>query len=116
MIALDRIQRITAWRLSLPLIKPYHLSLGAIEAFDTILIEVSDGRRTGLGEATYLTGYTDETVEGAWDKVKELSALVSGKPIDAAREALGALLAVAPFTVTAFVTALDMLEGNELLR
>lgn len=116
MIALERIQRVTAWRLLLPLVKPYHLSLGAIEAFDTILIEVSDGQRTGFGEATYLTGYTDETIEGAWDKVKELSARVAGKPIDAARETLGALLSDAAFTVTAFITAFDMLEGNELLR
>lgn len=116
MIALDRIQRVKAWRLSLPLVRPYHLSLGAIEAFDTILIEASDGQRTGFGEATYLTGYTDETIDGAWDKVKELSALVAGKTIDAARLQLGSLLTDAPFTVTAFVTAFDMLEGNELLR
>ncbi|HTX03370.1 MAG TPA: enolase C-terminal domain-like protein, partial [Candidatus Acidoferrales bacterium] len=112
----DRIERVKAWRLSLPLIRPYHLSLGAIEAFDTILIEASDGQRTGLGEATYLTGYTDETVDDAWDKVEELSVLVAGKTIDAARERLGLLLVDAPFTVTAFVTAFDMLQGNALLR
>ncbi len=110
MIAVGRIERVKAWRLSLPLVRPYHLSLGAIEAFETILVEASDGRRTGLGEATYLTGYTDETIDAAWDKVPELSALAAGKPIDAAREHLGALLPAAPFTVTAFVTAFDMLE------
>jgi len=116
MIAVDRIERVKAWRLLLPLTRPYHLALGAIEAFETILIEASDGRRTGLGEATYLTGYTDETIDAAWDKVPELSALVAGKPIDAARERLGSLLADAPFTVTAFITAFDMLEERPLLR
>jgi L-alanine-DL-glutamate epimerase-like enolase superfamily enzyme len=100
----------------LPLVTPYHLSLGAVEAFDTILIAATDGQRTGFGDATYLTGYTDETIDGAWDKVKELSALVAGKTTEAAREQLGALLAEAPFTVTGFVTAFDMLEGSELLR
>jgi L-alanine-DL-glutamate epimerase-like enolase superfamily enzyme len=115
-IALDRIQRVQAWRLSLPLVRPYHLSLGAIDAFDTILIEASDGQRVGFGEATYLTGYTDETVDGGWDNVMELSALLAGTTIEAARERLGSLLVDAPFTVTAFVTAFDMLEGNSLLR
>jgi L-alanine-DL-glutamate epimerase-like enolase superfamily enzyme len=115
-IAVGRIERVKAWRLLLPLTRPYHLALGAIEAFETILIEASDGRRTGLGEATYLTGYTDETIDGAWDKVRELSALVAGKPLDAAREHLGSLLSAAPFTVTAFITAFDMLEQNALLR
>ena len=116
MIALDRIQRVNAWRLSLPLARPYHLAFGAIDAFDTILIEAGDGRRTGVGEATYLTGYTDETVDAAWESVKELSALVAGKTAAAARTHLAGLLSSAPFTVTAFVTALDMLEENALLR
>ncbi|HEY1729083.1 MAG TPA: enolase C-terminal domain-like protein [Candidatus Baltobacteraceae bacterium] len=116
MIAVDRIEQLRAWRLSLPLTRPYHLSLGAIEAFDTILIEASDGRHSGVGEATYLTGYTDETVDAAWESVKELSALVAGKTATAARARLGDLLSSAPFTVTAFVTALDMLEEKPLLR
>ncbi|MGA3036447.1 MAG: enolase C-terminal domain-like protein [Vulcanimicrobiaceae bacterium] len=116
MIAIDRIERVKAWRLSLPLARPYHLAFGAIDAFDTILIEASDGQRTGVGEATYLTGYTDETVDAAWDKVKELSALVAGKTFDIARGRLGSLVTEAPFTVTAFVTAFDMLEDNALLR
>jgi len=115
-IAVDRIERVKAWRLSLPLVRPYHLSLGAIDAFDTILVEASDGRRTGFGEATYLTGYTDETIDDAWDKIEELSAAIAGKTLETARAQLGALLTDAPFTVTAFVTAFDMLEGNALLR
>src|ERR1700678_4462758 len=100
MIAVGRLQLIKAWRLSLPLIRPYHLAFGPINAFDTILIEASDGERTGFGEATYLTGYTDETVDAAWDKVKELSALIAGKTLDVARARLGSLLTAAPFTVT----------------
>ncbi len=116
MIATDRIEQVKAWRLSLPLVRPYHLAFGAIDAFETILIEASDGRRTGVGEATYLTGYTDETIDDAWDNVRELSALVAGKPIQTAREHLGSILNAAPFTVTAFVTAFDMLEENALLR
>ena len=115
MIALDRIATVKAWRLSLPLVRPYHLSLGAIEAFDTIVVEVSDGERKGYGEATYVDGYTDETAEAAWDRTKELCTLVSGVSTAIARGRLAPLLADAPFTVSAFGTALDMLEGNERL-
>ena len=116
MIAVDRIERVRAWRLSLPLVRPYHLAFGPIDAFDTILIEASDGQRTGVGEATYLTGYTDETIDAAWDKARELSAFVAGKSTAAARRHLGSFLSEAPFTVTAFVTAFDMLEEKTLLR
>lgn len=116
MIALDRIASIKAWRLSLPLVRPYHLSLAAIEAFDTIVVEVGDGTRTGYGEATYLSGYTDEEIDAAWKDAVELCTAIAGKSLLAARERLGESLERAPFTVSAFGTALDMLDNDPLLR
>jgi o-succinylbenzoate synthase len=116
MIAPSRVASIKAWRLSLPLVKPYHLSLGAIHAFDTIVVEAADGERAGYGEATYVNGYTDETLETAWESAKEWCGLVAGGSTAVARERLAPLLAEAPFTVSAFGTALDMLEGNARLR
>jgi L-alanine-DL-glutamate epimerase-like enolase superfamily enzyme len=69
--------RIEMHRLSLPLRTPYKLAMGAVSTFDTILIEAidSDGRR-GWGEATILTGYTDETIEGAWAEAQRLAHLL----------------------------------------
>ena len=116
MIAPSRVAAIKARRLSLPLVRPYHLSLGEIHAFDTIVVEVTDGERSGYGEATYVDGYTDETIETAWKGAEELCSLLAGGSIPAARERLEPLLAQAPFTVSAFGTALDMLEGNSHLR
>jgi len=56
-----KIEQFTLYRLCVPLTTPYRLSLGAIHAFDTVLVELrDDSNRTGLGEATYLSGYTDE--------------------------------------------------------
>ncbi|MGH7661545.1 MAG: hypothetical protein ACRENA_11605, partial [Vulcanimicrobiaceae bacterium] len=112
MIAPSRVAEIKARRLSLPLVRPYHLSLGAVEAFETIVVEVGDGERVGYGEATYLNGYTDETIESGWQSVKEIVSLLAGASISPGRERLAAMLAQAPFTVSAFGTALDMLEGN----
>lgn len=115
MIALDRIELVRAWRLSLPLSRPYHLSLGAIDAFETILVEIGNDQRVACGEATYLTGYTDEIVERAWEKTNALMPLIVGTSSADARAVLAPLLSEWPFTVTAFGTALDMLEHNALL-
>lgn len=116
MIAPSRVAAVKARRLSLPLVRPYHLSLGEIHAFDTIIVEVTDGDRSGVGEATYVDGYTDETIETAWQCAKEIASQLAGGSIAAARERLEPLLAEAPFTVSTFGTALDMLEGNAHLR
>ena len=61
-----------AWRLRLPLERPYRLAFGPVEALDTVVVRmaVADppaGEAVeGYGEATLLTGYTDETIDGAW--------------------------------------------------
>jgi o-succinylbenzoate synthase len=103
-------------RLRIPLKSPYRLSFGPVEHFDTLVIECesSDGR-TGLGEATVLTGYTDETIEGAWRTAGEIAGRIKGLELRAAHEMLKLLVKEHPFTVTAFATALEMLEGNGYL-
>lgn len=111
-----KLKKLTLRRLQLPLTVPYRLSLGALEAFDTILVaaEDSDGR-SGIGEATLLTGYTDETIAGSWQLACELAQQIAGRDIAAAKKRVLALHAQAPFTVTALATALEMLEGSPLL-
>ena len=59
----------------MPLKTPYKLVFGNVEAFDTLLVTVTlaDGR-SGVGEATILTGYTEETLDavlagGAGDRI-----------------------------------------------
>ena len=59
-----RIERTTLYLLRLPLIEPYKLALGTVEAFDTVLVVVEgNGSAFGYGEAASLTGYTPETIE-----------------------------------------------------
>ena len=55
-----KIECVTLYRLRVPLTAPYRLSFGPLHAFDTVLVQTrDDGEHTWLGEATYLTGYTD---------------------------------------------------------
>jgi tripartite-type tricarboxylate transporter receptor subunit TctC/L-alanine-DL-glutamate epimerase-like enolase superfamily enzyme len=106
--------RIELHRLSLPLRTPYKLAMGAVSTFDTILIEAidSDGRH-GWGEATILTGYTDETIEGAWAEAQRLAHLLC---ISTASEtSLDEAFAEAPFTVSAFRSALEFLANPSRL-
>jgi L-alanine-DL-glutamate epimerase-like enolase superfamily enzyme len=99
-----------------PLRAPYRLSFRPVEHFDTIVVECesADGS-TGLGEATVLTGYTDETIEGAWRTAREIADRLKGLTVSAAAALLQPLLKKNPFTVTAFRTALEMLEGSAYL-
>ncbi len=99
-------------RLEVPLGTPYKLAFGVVRHFDTLLAEVEDAEgRTGLGEATVLPGYTDETVEGSWTLMRRLAGEAVGSELEVARERLLAQVAAAPFTVTALVTAIEMIEG-----
>lgn len=112
-----KLKKLTLRRLQLPLTVPYRLSLGALETFDTILVEAEDGDgRIGIGEATLLTGYTDETIAGSWQLACKLAQQIAGSDIAAAKNIVLALHAQAPFTVTALATALEMLEGSPLLE
>lgn len=104
--------RYEAWLLRLPLVKPYKLAFGSVEALDTVLVRVTrDDGATGFGEATVLTGYTDETIEGTWDKATEL---ITGANAEIGA-ALDRLAPAHPFLVTAFRTAIEMAGGSSRL-
>ncbi|HVC11685.1 MAG TPA: enolase C-terminal domain-like protein [Burkholderiales bacterium] len=106
------IAEIRLHRLEVPLRTPYKLAFGLVRHFDTLIAEVVDSRgRVGLGEATVLTGYTDETPEGSWKLMQRLARESAGAGVEDARSKLLAGIERAPFTVTALVTALEMVEG-----
>jgi L-alanine-DL-glutamate epimerase-like enolase superfamily enzyme len=111
-----RLESITLRRLELPLERPYRLAFGTVEAFNTILVEVrgEDGG-VGYGEATVLTGYTEETPEAAWGTVTAAAQAMAGSNGEAAKAGLVPLIAEHPFAATALVTAIEMLEGDARL-
>ncbi len=111
------VERVNLYRLEVPLASPYKLSFGPVTRFDTILVEAQDSDgRTGLGEATLLTGYTDETVDGAWDLMQRVAA---GFPGLAPQRCLGETVGLAqdaPFAATGLATAMEMLQASPWLR
>lgn len=101
-------------QLQLPLIVPYRLAFGDQRQFDVLLVGIADADGTGWGEATILPGYTDETVEQSWRVASEIAAQC--KTVGQLKAAARAQLHAAPFTATAFLTALDWLNGHDTLK
>jgi o-succinylbenzoate synthase len=112
-----RIGRVQLHLLKVPLREPYRLAFGDLHAFDTLLVELTaaDGRR-GFGEATILNGYTDESIDGAWQHAKAFAQQIAGADAGTLEMALAQSVASAPFTSTAFGTALEMLVAAPVLQ
>lgn len=113
---MDPLDSIAAYRLEVPLTKPYRLAFGAVERYDSIVVAATDGEgRSGLGEATVLTGYTDETIDDAWRVAREVATHLVDETREARRASVWRLAATHPFTATAFGTALETLEEGDRL-
>jgi L-alanine-DL-glutamate epimerase-like enolase superfamily enzyme len=107
------LRRVTLHRLKVPLTTPYKLSLAEIQAFDTVLVQAQDSDGcTGFGEATLLTGYTNESIEQSWHLACALASRIAGESFHTAKNIIDGSRAVAPFTVTALNTAVEMLEHS----
>ena len=112
-----RIDSLTLYRLCVPLTTPYRLSFGPVHAFDTMIVAMrDDAGNEAFGEATYLTGYTDETLGGGWELAQRIAVTSAGSTYGALLNALARHYETAPFTATAFATALDMLRRHPLLE
>jgi L-alanine-DL-glutamate epimerase-like enolase superfamily enzyme len=112
---MSELLELRAHLLQLPLTSPYRLAFGDVTRFDVILVGVRDGEgKGGWGEATILPGYTDETVQQGWTLARE--AVGTRRTAADLRAFASALLHEAPFTATAFLTALDWLDRDPILQ
>lgn len=105
---------LAAARLSLPLTVPYRLAFGDQHQFDVLLVAAIGDDGTGWGEATILPGYTDETIEQSWSLASDLVQRCSS--VGELKREANKLLLHAPFTATAFLTALDWLNDHDTLK
>ncbi len=111
-----KLEKIAAYRVKVPLLVPYRLAFGPVEFFETIIVELTGAdARSGFGEATILTGYTDETIEGSWQAARDFAA-ESANAGSISLQAVEKLGVKFPFTATAFATALEMLNGSAHLQ
>ena len=105
------------YRLAVPLKSPYRLSFTEVRRFDSVLVRAEDDDgRVGWGEATLLTGYTDETVEQSYATALDVAERVTGLSVSDALNQADGILGKAPFTATALRTAMEMMTQDPLLR
>ncbi|MGQ0749978.1 MAG: mandelate racemase/muconate lactonizing enzyme family protein [Betaproteobacteria bacterium] len=108
------LESIAAYRLQVALTKPYRLAFGTVRHYDVILVIATDGAgRCGFGEATILTGYTDETIAEAWPVARDFAAHLVNESPEARTASVQGLGTKYPFTATAFGTALEMLDAPD---
>lgn len=111
------LEKISVYRLRVPLTKPYRLAFGAVEHYDTMVVEMLDrDGRCGLGEATVLTGYTDETIDDSWRVARRFAQELTPGGQRGMHAQMRRLGETHPFTATAFATALEMMDASERLR
>jgi L-alanine-DL-glutamate epimerase-like enolase superfamily enzyme len=96
--------------------RPYRLSFGPVNHYDTLLVRCRLDGTEGWGEATLLTGYTDETIEGSWQKAVQITETLSGRTAEDSRSHLLGLQRKHPFTATAFCTAIEMAQCSPVLQ
>jgi L-alanine-DL-glutamate epimerase-like enolase superfamily enzyme len=106
---------IRAWKLRLPLTSPYRLSFGPVSSFETVFIQIDslEGQR-GLGEATFLTGYTDEVFEESWSFLEQW--ITRQQSLEQFDQSLTKLADSRPFLTSALRSALDMAASPPVLR
>lgn len=113
---LTTIDEVILHRLRVPLFKPYNLSLAKISALDSIVGEVRDtSGRSAFGESTVITGYTHETIDGAWTFLLEHGARIIGSEISAAKDSFDSYRESDPHAVSVLQVALEMLDSNAIL-
>jgi L-alanine-DL-glutamate epimerase-like enolase superfamily enzyme len=103
------LESITLHRIELPLKVPYKLAFGPVTHFETLIVNVTDANgNQGFGEATILTGYTQETITGSWNLIQELAKKLVGQSEESNQQLLDQYLLSDPFTVTALATAIEL--------
>jgi L-Ala-D/L-Glu epimerase len=113
----DNVERLILRRVQVPLVTPYKLAFGPVNAFDMVLVETVTGQgRVGWGEATVLTGYTEETIEEAWKTAKQIAGNAVGQSLKELKSSALDRHAHTPFTATAFVTSVEMAERHPVLQ
>ena len=113
---MQEVREIRIHRLRIPLTRPYRLAFGAVEQYDTIIVALEDGEgRRAFGEATVLTGYTDETIEESWSAARGFAEEMAADGLCAAPRKIARFAERHPFTATAFGTALEMAHGTRQL-
>ncbi len=109
------IKKIRLRWLDLPLMRPYRLSYRTFENFEPFLVEVEDddGNR-GFGDGHISPGSSSETRDGGWTLLNRWCREAVGLSTADAKALVLKDFEKSKVAATAFVTALEVVEGDKL--
>jgi len=100
---------VKAYNTRLPLIRPYHLSLVTLEAFESVVVRIQADGVEGFGEATDVPGYYTQSLLDAWEFVARHGPDLLGENPQAALERVIEKGDAYSFAATPLLTALESL-------
>lgn len=111
-----KIEEVVLRRVDLPLIAPYSVSYRSYTSFDPYIIEVvgADGK-LGWGEGLISPGSSAETRDGGWRFLCHHAHRIVGQETAIAKSMVDDDSLASPIAASAVVTAIEMLEGSDVL-
>jgi len=110
---LDNITDVLIEKKEFELTKPYKLSFETIKVFVSIQVTVQlDTGKEKCAEVVPLFGYSEETEDQIWASVHNYADQIIGKELGVARDYLTQFIRKTPFSVSPFLTAIDLFEYN----
>ena len=74
------IRSVNLWKGQPALSRPYPISFDTITSLDSLLIEITDDKkRWGIGEATFLTGYSGENIKQGQVVARNIASKILGR-------------------------------------
>ena len=106
-----KVKHISAYRLEIPLTRPYHLSFGAVQSFSMVVAQVwTDRGRYGLGETTAAPGYSHESLDEIWSFTKTWAPKLIGLDLDDALALLMPRCELTPYSVAPLANGIEMMQ------
>lgn len=112
-----KIEEIVLRTVRVPLKRPYKLSYRTFTDFEPIVVEMrSRDGPIGWGEGHISPGSSSETREGGWQFCRRYAERIAGRDTSDAMAILSSAMHKSKVAATAFLTAIEMLEGEPLLE
>jgi hypothetical protein len=111
-----KIEKLSLYRLRIPLKKPYKIATAAMKSFACTMISLHSRGREGLGEAIAdIQGFFWETADQVRQFAKGQGSKIFGPPAEKGWELISSHGKEKPCAGTPFLTALEMMNPKSLL-
>ena len=110
------IEKVSLFRLKIPLKRPYKIATAEMKAFDCVIALLQAEHLEGLGEAMAdIQGYFWETPEGVWQFAREKGQKILGLSVASAHQFISPFAKDQPCAATPFLTAIEVLSSAPAL-